>query len=41
VRQGLRPYEEKVALDLFETLPYLETTREDYERAGELVTFTI
>jgi predicted nucleic acid-binding protein len=37
VRQGLRPHEERIALDLFETLPYLETTREDYERAGELL----
>jgi len=37
VRQGLRPHEERDVLDLFETVPYVETTREDYERAGELL----
>jgi predicted nucleic acid-binding protein len=37
VRQGLRPHEEGDVLDLFETLPYLETTREDYDAAGALL----
>ena len=37
VRQGLRPHEEQDVLDLFETLPYLETTREDYDTAGALL----
>lgn len=37
VRQGLRPHEEQDVLDLFETLPYLETTREDYDAAGALL----
>ena len=35
VRQGLRPHEEGDVLELFETLPFTETTRQDYERAGE------
>lgn len=37
VRQGLRPHEERDVLDLFDTLPYLETTREDYDAAGALL----
>jgi predicted nucleic acid-binding protein len=37
VRQGLRPNEERDVLDLFETLPYLETTRNDYDAAGALL----
>ena len=37
VRQGLRPHEEGDVLDLFETLPYRETTREDYDAAGALL----
>ncbi len=37
VRQGLRPHEEGDVLDLFETLPYLETTRDDYHAAGTLL----
>jgi YD repeat-containing protein len=37
VRQGLRPHEELDVLDLFETLPYLETTRVDYDAAGALL----
>ena len=37
VRQGLRPHEERDVLDLFETLPYLETTRDDYDAAGALL----
>lgn len=37
VRQGLRPHEEQGVLELFETLPYLETTREDYDAAGALL----
>lgn len=37
VRQGLRPHEEGDVLDLFETLPYLETTREDFDAAGALL----
>lgn len=37
VRQGLRSHEEQDVLDLFETLPYLETTREDYNAAGALL----
>ena len=35
VRQGLRAHEEGDVLELFETLPFVETTRRDYERAGE------
>ena len=34
VRQGLRPHEEHDVLDLFEILPFIETTREDYDQAG-------
>ena len=34
VRQGLRPHEERDVLDLFEILPFIETLREDYDRAG-------
>lgn len=37
VRQGLRPHEERDVLDLFETLPYLETVREDFDAAGALL----
>ena len=37
VRQGLRPHEEEDVLNLFETLPYLETTREDFDAAGALL----
>ena len=37
VRQGLRAHEQGEVLELFETLPYLETTRDDYERAGALL----
>lgn len=37
VRQGLRPHEERDVLDLFETLPYLEMTRDDYDAAGALL----
>lgn len=37
VRGSLRPHEEKDVLDLLETLPYLDITREDYDRAGELL----
>jgi predicted nucleic acid-binding protein len=37
VRQGLRPHEERDVLDLFETLPFIDTTREDYDRAGALL----
>jgi predicted nucleic acid-binding protein len=37
VRQGLRPHEESDVLELFEVLPWLETTRADFERAGELL----
>jgi len=37
VRQGLRAHEQGEVVDLFETLPYLETTRGDYERAGVLL----
>ena len=34
VRQGLRPHEERDVLDLFEILPFVETNREDYDKAG-------
>lgn len=37
VRQGLRPHEERDVLDLFEILPFIETTREDYDQAGRQV----
>ncbi len=37
VRQGLRSHEQGEVLELFETLPYVETTRDDYERAGALL----
>ena len=37
VRQGLRAHEQGEVLELFETLPYFETTRDDYERAGALL----
>lgn len=37
VRQGLSLHEELDVLDLFETLPYLETTRNDYNAAGALL----
>lgn len=37
VRQGLRPHEEQDVLDLFETLPYLEMNRDDYDAAGALL----
>ncbi len=37
VRQGLSPHEEKDVLDLFETLPFIDTSREDYDRAGALL----
>ena len=37
VRQGLRPHEEKDVLDLFEILPFIETTQEDYDQAGRQV----
>lgn len=37
VRQGLRSHEQGEVLELFETLPYIETTRDDYERAGALL----
>ncbi len=37
VRQGLRSHEQREVLELFETLPYFETTRDDYERAGALL----
>ena len=37
VRQGLRAHEEGDVLELFETLPFIETTRRDYERAGEVL----
>jgi len=37
VRQGLRSHEQREVLELFETVPYLETTRDDYERAGALL----
>jgi predicted nucleic acid-binding protein len=36
-RQGLGPREEKDVLDLFETLPFIDTSREDYDRAGALL----
>lgn len=37
VRQGLRVHEEGDVLELFETLPFVESRRQDYERAGELL----
>lgn len=37
VRQGLLSHEEEGVLALFETLPYLDSDRADYERAGELL----
>lgn len=37
IRQGLRTNEEHGVLELFEMLPYLETAREDFEQAGELL----
>lgn len=37
VRQGLRSHERGEVLELFETLPYFETTRNDCERAGALL----
>lgn len=37
VRQGLRAHEDRNVLDLFEILPFLETTREDFEQAGALL----
>lgn len=37
VRQGLRPHEEGDVLDLFATLPFVDSGRTDYERAGELL----
>jgi predicted nucleic acid-binding protein len=38
VRQGLWPDEESEVLELFDVLPWLETTRADYQRAGEILT---
>ena len=37
VRQGLRPHEERDVLDLFEILPFIEMTREDFDQAGRQV----
>lgn len=34
VRQGLKAHEERDVLDLFEVLPFIDTTREDYAQAG-------
>lgn len=38
VQQGLRPDEEPDVLGLFEVLPWLDTTRSDFERAGDVLT---
>lgn len=37
VRQGLRAHEESAALELFELLPWIDTTRADFERAGNVL----
>lgn len=37
VRQSLRPHEEKDVLELLETLPFIDITREDYYQAGALL----
>ncbi len=37
VRQGLRPTEERPALELLDLLPWIDATRNDFARAGNLL----